>query len=231
MRVNAIVEHFDAAHSEPAGLYFQPDPRSRGTTPTSTNSIAKLMSTWKTLHNVAFSLVAGLILAAPAQAFIFKKNETPEQQRAEIRAMRDQTLAELYRTQPSAKGVIENASGYAVFSNFGMKIFVAGGGSGAGVAVTNASGEETFMKMAEVQAGLGFGVKKFRLVWVFVNKSDLNNFVTSGWEIGAQTTASAQMGDQGAQVYTGAVSIKPGEWRYQHTHDGQERELRWKGTK
>jgi len=195
------------------------------------NRNAHIMSTLRSLHAVAVLLLAGLVLATPAAASIFKKDETPEQQRAEIRAVRDQTLAELYRTQPTAKGVIENAAGYAVFSNFGMKIFVAGGGAGAGLAVANDSGTETFMKMAEVQAGLGFGVKKFRLVWVFVNQADLNSFISSGWELGAQTTASAQMGDQGAQVYTGAVSIKPGVWLYQLTDDGLALELTAKGTK
>lgn len=189
------------------------------------------MSTRKRFHALAVLLLAGLVLAAPAGASIFKKDETPDQQRAEVRAMRDQTLAELYNAQPSAKGVIEKAAGYAVFSNFGMKIFVAGGGAGEGVAVVNDSGKETFMKMAEVQAGLGFGVKKFRLVWVFLNEADLNSFINSGWEIGAQTTASAQMGDQGAQVYTGAVSIKPGVWLYQLTDDGLALELTAKGTK
>jgi lipid-binding SYLF domain-containing protein len=189
------------------------------------------MSTRKTYPAAAFLLLAALILAAPAQAFIFKNEKTPDQQRAEIRAMRDQALAELYKTQPAAKGVIENAAGYAVFSNFGMKILVAGGGTGEGLTVANDTGKETFMKMAEVQAGLGFGVKKFRLVWVFLNTSDLNNFITSGWEIGAQSTASAQMGAQGAQVYTGAVSIKPGVWMYQLTDDGLALELTAKGTK
>ena len=73
-----------------------------------------------------------------------------------------------------------------MFSNFGMKIFLAGGGSGKGMAVNNKTKAETFMKMVEVQAGLGIGVKKFRLVWVFQNKSDFDAFVNSGWEIGAQ---------------------------------------------
>lgn len=189
------------------------------------------MPTRKTFPAVAILLIAALIVAAPTQAFIFKKVVTPDQQRAEIRAMRDQTLAELYETQPSAKGVIESAAGYAVFSNFGIKILVAGGGTGEGLAVANDTGSEAFMKMAEVQAGFGFGAKKFRLVWVFLNKSDLNNFITSGWEVGAQSTASAQMGDQGAQVYTGAVSIKPGVWLYQLTDDGLALELTVKGTK
>ncbi len=189
------------------------------------------MFTRKTLPALATLIFAGFVLAATANASLFKKDESPDEQRAEIREIRDQTLAELYEDQPAAKGVIESAAGYAVFSNFGIKILVAGGGSGAGVAVVNNSGQETFMKMAEVQAGLGFGVKKFRLIWVFVNQADLDSFINSGWEIGAQSTASAQYGDEGTQVYTGAVSIKPGVWLYQLTDDGLALELTAKGTK
>ena len=44
-----------------------------------------------------------------------------------------------------------------------MKIFVAGGGSGKGLAVSNSTKKETFMKMVEVQAGLGMGIRSFVL--------------------------------------------------------------------
>ena len=63
---------------------------------------------------------------------------------------------------PSARKAVESAAGYAAFSNFGMKILVAGGGSGKGIAVNNKTKAMTYMKMAEIQAGLGFGVKKFQ---------------------------------------------------------------------
>jgi hypothetical protein len=33
--------------------------------------------------------------------------------------------------------------------------------------------KETFMKMIELQAGFGVGIKKFRLVWVFENHKDV----------------------------------------------------------
>jgi lipid-binding SYLF domain-containing protein len=184
-----------------------------------------------TLPSLTSLLLASIFLAASAQASIFKKDATPEQQRAEIREIRDQTLADLYKKQPAARGVIENAAGYAVFSNFGVKILVAGGGTGKGLAVVNETGKETFMNVAEVQAGLGFGVKQFRLVWVFVDQADLDTFINSGWEIGAQATASAKYSDQGAEVYTGAISIKPGVWLYQLTDDGLALELTAKGTR
>lgn len=179
----------------------------------------------------AWLLVAGLVLAGTAEASLFKKEGTPDQQRADIRKARDQALAELYKVQPSARGQIQKAAGYAVFSNFGMKVLVAGGGSGHGIVVDQKSKKETFMKMAEIQAGLGFGVKNFRLVWVFEKKGDLDRFVASGWELGAQSTASAKVAGQGASAFAGAVSVTPGVWLYQLTDDGLALELTAKGTK
>ena len=134
------------------------------------------------------SLIFG-IAAALLSVFTFMAYSLPasaadekiEQQRADIRKMADDTLERLYKTQPSAEKAIKKAAGYAVFSNFGLKIFFAGGGSGKGIAVNNKSKKDTYMKMIEVQAGLGMGVKKFRLIWVFDHESDLETFINSGW--------------------------------------------------
>jgi len=144
--------------------------------------------------------------------------------------MADETLARLYKTQPAAEKAFNKAAGYAVFSNFGMKIFFAGGGSGKGLAVNNTTKKSTFMKMVEIQAGLGMGVKKFRLIWVFENKSDLEEFINSGWEFGGQATAAAQSSGEGVAL-AGAMSVKPGVWLYQLTDDGLAAELTAKGTK
>ena len=75
--------------------------------------------------------------------------------RAEVRKSTNAVLKQLYAVQPSARKTVAAAPGYAVFSNFGMKILVAGRGGGSGVAVDNASEEATYMKMAGVHAGLG----------------------------------------------------------------------------
>ena len=168
----------------------------------------------------------GCMLLAPEIAQAASK----EAQRAEARKIADQTLQRLYKLQPSAKQTIQKAAGYATFSNFGMKILVAGGGKGEGVAVNNNTKQETFMKMVEVQAGLGFGIKKFRLVWVFETPAAFDSFVNSGWELGAQATAAAQMSGQGAWA-AGAMPISPGIWLYQLTDDGLALELTAKGTK
>jgi lipid-binding SYLF domain-containing protein len=153
-----------------------------------------------------------------------------EKARVDIVKMSDATLSRLYKAQPEAKTAVAKAAGYAVFSNFGMKIFVAGSGTGKGVAVNNSTKNKTYMKMVEIQAGLGIGVKKFRLVWVFEKQKDLDAFINSGWELGAQTSAAAKTGSQGA-AFAGAMSVAPGIWLYQLTDDGLALELTAKGTK
>jgi lipid-binding SYLF domain-containing protein len=151
-------------------------------------------------------------------------------EQAEARKAGQDALNALYKAQPSARKAVESAAGYAAFSNFGMKILIAGGGKGKGVAVNNKTKAVTYMKMAEIQAGLGLGVKKFQLVWVFENEQALNSFINSGWEFGGQATAAAKSGDKGAS-YQGAVSVSPGVWLYQLTDKGLAFELTVKGTK
>ena len=181
---------------------------------------------------IAVMLLLGLTVHT-VPVWAESKEESKEkiaQQKADIRKMGNETLERLYKLQPSAKQAVTNAAGYAVFSNFGTKIFVAGGGSGKGIAVDNKTKKETFMKMVEVQAGLGMGIKKFRLVWVFESQGALNQFVNSGWELGGQATAAAQASGQGG-AFAGAMSISPGVWLYQLTDDGLGLELTAKGTK
>ena len=159
-----------------------------------------------------------------------EKKKEIQQERADIRKMAKETLARLYKLQPEAKKTISKSAGYGVFSNFGMKIFFAGSGKGKGIVFDNKSKKQTFMKMIELQAGIGLGVKKFRLVWVFENHKDADEFINSGWEFGGQTSAAAKMGDQGG-AFAGAMSVSPGIWLYQLTDDGLALELTGKGTK
>jgi len=175
---------------------------------------------------VLVAVAVAVAVAVPSVAFAANK----EQSQAEVRKAAQQALSAVYKAQPSARKAVESAAGYAAFSNFGMKILVAGGGSGEGIAVNNKTKATTYMKMAEVQAGLGFGVKKFQLVWVFETEAALNNFINSGWEFGGQATAAAKAGDKGG-AYQGAVSIAPGVWLYQLTDKGLALELTAKGTK
>ena len=169
---------------------------------------------------MAFALIAPVLALGADKA----------KEQAEVRKAGQDALAAVYKAAPSARAAVESAAGYAAFSNFGMKILVAGGGSGKGIAVNNKTKAMTYMKMAEIQAGLGFGAKKFQVVWVFETEAALNNFVNSGWEFGGQATAAAKSGDKGS-AYQGAVAVSPGIWIYQVTDKGLALELTAKGTK
>ena len=179
---------------------------------------------------IKMMLAFPVLITALTTAPVWAEEASKAQQQAEIRKATGEVLAELYRQQPGAKKAIQNAAGYGAFRNFGMKIFVAGGGKGKGLVVNNKTGKETFMRMLEVQAGLGMGAKKFDVVFVFENQNVLNEFVESGWEVGGQTTAAAVNEEEGA-AFARAISVKPGVWMYQLTDKGLALELTGKGTK
>jgi len=153
------------------------------------------------------------------------KDPPKQEQQAEIRNMAKETLTRLYKVQPAAKKVISKSVGYAVFSNFGMKIFLFGSGSGKGLVIDKATKKETFMKMIEGQVGFGIGAKKFRQVWVFKSKKALNSFINSGWEFGGQTTAAAKTGTKGGDI-AGAISVDVDIALYQPPTTGSHLNLR-----
>src|ERR1700729_2191675 len=111
---------------------------------------------------VIATLFCLLAVGAPAD-----DEKDKEKERTEIRQMAQETLARLYKAQPSAQAALQKGYGYAVFSNAGVKILFGGSGRGEGGAVNNKTKAETFMKMFEVQAGLGMGVKKFKVIFIF----------------------------------------------------------------
>jgi len=86
------------------------------------------------------------------------------------------------------------------------------------------------MKMREIQAGFGMGVKKFSVVFVFQNQKVLDDFINGGWEAGRQATAAAKSGDGGGWRQ-GAAAGGPGVWVYQMTDKGLALELTVKGTR
>ena len=178
------------------------------------------------MSRIKLLTVSTLILVSALTAFA----KTKQEKQAEARKKADETLARLYKAKPSAQPAIKAAAGYAVFNNSGMKILMAGGGKGNGIAVDNVSQKVVYMKMREVQAGLGMGVKKFSTIFVFETKEKLDEFVNSGWEFGGQATAAAKSGEGGGS-YEGAAAVSPGVWMYQLTDKGLALELTGKGTK
>ena len=162
-------------------------------------------------------VVLGLGLQACAPAPVSQSQV--DEQRADIRAMANETIAQLYQQYPAARRQIQRAAGYAVFSNFGFKVLFMGSATGEGLAVSRATRRETFMRMVELQPGYGFGVQRFRLVFVFETPQALDQFVSSGWEFGANAMASAQSSTQQMGNQLG-VSVSPGVLMYQLSDQG-----------
>lgn len=152
------------------------------------------MMKWK---NSLLVTAATALCLLTLTGFLGAKGDNPNEKRENIRSMQRQTLADLYKEKPGVKARLENAAGYAVFSNMNVRIFAVGSGNGYGVAVDNATKKEIFMKMIEVGGGLGFGVSDLRAVMIFHEKEAFKKFVETGIEFSGKAGAEAQSGDQG----------------------------------
>lgn len=169
------------------------------------------------------TLVCAITLSAQA-------SDDKAKEQKEVQSVANKTLQQLYKDQPAAKAAVQHAAGYAVFNNMGVKILLAGSGKGKGLAVNNKTKKATYMKMIEVQAGLGIGVEKFSVVFVFDNDKVLDNFINSGWEFGGQASAAAKTATKGGAM-SGAASVSDGVWMYQLTEKGLAAEITATGTK
>src|ERR1700756_1309767 len=82
--------------------------------------------------------------------------------KAEILAMRDKTLSELFAQKPETREELEKAVGYAVFDSSQINVVLFVGARGTGVLVDNATQANTFMLATRAGTGPGVGYKDFR---------------------------------------------------------------------
>ncbi len=177
------------------------------------------------LRMIASGLAVILLAGGLATA-----GDSPDQKKEKTRKMADQTLDELYKAAPGAKAAIQNSAGYAVFNNMGTNLLLVSTARGSGIAVKSQGKQETFMKMISAGAGLGVGVKDYRVIFVFANDKAFSQFLDSGWSGSAQTDAAAKAGDKGG-AFSGAVEVAPGVYVYQITKNGLALQLTLQGTK
>jgi lipid-binding SYLF domain-containing protein len=175
-------------------------------------------------------MIASALALAVCAVNVANAADSPEEKKAKIREASQQTLQDLYKLQPSAQQAIQKAAGYAVFKNFGTNLLVVSTASGAGVATNNQTKQETFMKMVSGGAGLGVGVKDFRVIFVFATDKALSEFLNSGWSGSGQADAAAKAGKSGGAV-SGAVEVAPDTYVYQITKNGLALQLTLQGTK
>jgi lipid-binding SYLF domain-containing protein len=179
-------------------------------------------------------IVSGLIISAPSLGITHKEGPTPDEEREEILTMRKETLVQLYEEQAAAKSQVQNSVGYAVFSNFGMNLFLVSTGRGGGVVRDNNSGKDTYMKMFSAGGGFGMGVKTFRAIFIFDTREALNGFVESGWDFSGQADAAATTdadNQENAGAADEALTLTQGVTVYQLTDKGLALQATLQGTK
>jgi len=158
------------------------------------------------------------------------KGVTKQDQRDYALNMKEETLAKLYKTKPETKDMIKKAAGYGVFSNVGSYVFLLSTGNGYGVVVNNSTGQKTYMKMMQVGAGFGLGIKDIRLVFIFRNQQVVNDFVNKGWEFGGQADAAVKSGEKGGAI-GGEAYLESDIIIYQLTEAGVALQATVAGTK
>ncbi len=184
--------------------------------------------------HIAVFLAAGMLLGSTAllvaeeskkEKKAEKKEAKAEENRSEIDAMAKATLEELFEKNADSKENYDKAYGYAVFAETEAKLMLSTS-NGRGVARKKDGGEPIYMRMASAGVGVGFGVQRVRVVFLFETQKRFDSFVTKGWD--GDASASAAAGTAGANV---KASFTDGMVTYQFTKAGLIAQAGLKGTK
>jgi lipid-binding SYLF domain-containing protein len=143
------------------------------------------------------TFVAGLVALSFTVPVTFAADADKAKKQAEIQKMARDALPEFYKAEPSLKGAVEKAAGYAVFSTFGLS-FIIGGAGGKGLAHDNKTKTDTYMHQAQASAGVQAGIAESRTLIVFKSAATLKSFIDSGWDVGAGGGAGAAVQGKGA---------------------------------
>jgi len=179
--------------------------------------------------NPADSTVSAADTKAPANNGDAAAQESKGQDRQKILAMKDLTLAELYKLKPETKEIIEKAEGYAVFDATGVYVVLYVGIAGRGVVIDKSNGVATYMTMGRAGTGPGVGYEKFRSILVFKDRKLMDTFKTFGGDIGASGHLVVKGFDKGGTA-GGEMSFDPMLSVYQITTQGLAAEASWGAT-
>lgn len=145
-----------------------------------------------------FSFVlTALLIAMPMSSYALFGKDDPDKERKELQEARQKALEKLYDEKPSARQEIKEAKGYAVFSSFGLNVFLISTERGSGILRDNRNGKDIYMKMFSGGGGIGMGVKDFNAVFIFHTVTAMEDFRAGGWDFAGKADAAADSGDKG----------------------------------
>jgi lipid-binding SYLF domain-containing protein len=121
-----------------------------------------------------------------------------EEKLAYFESLEKDTLARLVKEQPKAEQELAQSAGYAVIEKKAVKVPMIGAGGGAGVVVEKASGKRRYVRVPQLQFGLGLGGRSEKVVLIFQDVEKLRDLADGTWKAGIEAEAAAKAGDLGA---------------------------------
>ena len=121
-----------------------------------------------------------------------------EEKLAYFESLEQETLAQLVKEQPGTEQELAQSVGYAVFEKKVVKVPVVGAGGGAGVVVDKENGKKSYLRVPELQLGLGWGGRAEKVILIFQDVEKLRNLAGGTWKAGIAAEAAAKAGDVGA---------------------------------
>lgn len=179
---------------------------------------------------IAISIVATLLLLNATFFATAQDDDKKKKKQAKVLDMKDKALADLIKGKPEVASEINNAPGYAVFDNNGIHLLLLATSRGNGVVISNSSAPPFFMKMKQIGAGPGIGVKDYRVIFVFRNTAAMNKFKSGGWDSTAEADAAAKTKDSGGAASATGSSVA-GTKVYTITKKGVALQATFGGTK
>ena len=144
-----------------------------------------------TIYAAALLTIAALALSTtPVFAEEDWRSMKQDSKAMKINETAKEALSELFADNPKAKDLFERSYGWAAFDNLKLALGFSGGG-GNGVAVVKETGEKTYMQMGTAGIGIGLGINKYQVIFLFQDPKTFKSFVDSGWQADAGATASA----------------------------------------
>ncbi|AXT25915.1 hypothetical protein D1823_04550 [Ruegeria sp. AD91A] len=122
---------------------------------------------------------------------LLSNEATPEETRAKLDAMAGEILDQLLTENPEAQALYDISAGYAVFDSRKVTVFPVSAGYGRGVAVSKDTGQHTYMNMGTggVGGAIGIGGFQTKFVILFETSTDLDKFISQGYDATAETGA------------------------------------------
>ena len=160
-----------------------------------------------------------IVCAMSVSGCMTPKGKTVMERQTRVQEVKAETLDDLYAKVPESESKMEQAVGYGVFKNMGAAFLIGGGANGFGTITDKESGEETYMRAASGSLGFGFGIKNYRLVILFYDPAVMNNFVNTGWDFGANASATLKSEGEGGDA-TGKGTFKRSMDIYEFTKEG-----------